>query len=241
MGEEQTAGSLTGAMRSAHARHHHRLVAVFVPVSFSPTVGTFFREFGIMVAVAVAISGFVALTLSPMLCSKILRPIHGGGGWAARSFDAFFAWIDSTYARILDASIRHRAVTLTVAFLLVVGAVGIFRVLPRELAPTEDRGIAFGSSSPGRIHPDYTDGYMRQIEAACSPRTPGSVSPPPGWVSADSAVTNGSVFLNLKPRRSGKIQQRARPGALSPDDVDPGVLAFLINPPSLGGRFSRAR
>jgi multidrug efflux pump len=219
------------------------LVAVFVPVSFlSGTVGTLFREFGIMVAVAVAISGFVALTLSPMLCSKILRPIHGGGGWTARSFDAFFAWIDRTYTRILRASVRHRAVTLTVSLLLVLGVVGIFRILPRELVPTEDRGVAFGIVlAPEGSTLDYTDGYMRQIEARLLPlpeRQALFTATGLGF-GGPGRVTNGFVFLNLKPRKEREKSQQQIVQELFPQMLSiPGVLAFLINPPSLGGRFS---
>src|SRR5512135_2225264 len=72
------------------------LVAVFVPLAFlTGSVGRLFNEFGVSVAVAVLISGFVALTLTPMLSSKILKPLHGTGtGWATRSFDAFFAGLN---------------------------------------------------------------------------------------------------------------------------------------------------
>ena len=78
------------------------LVAVFVPVAFlTGTVGRLFNEFGISIAVAVIISSFVALSLSPMLCSRILRPLRGGddAGWASRSFDAFFDGLSRVYEK----------------------------------------------------------------------------------------------------------------------------------------------
>jgi multidrug efflux pump len=219
------------------------LVAVFIPVSFlTGTVGRLFREFGIMVAVSVAISGFVALTLSPMLCSKMLRPIHGGKGWAARSFDAFFAGIDRGYTRILNGSLRHRAITLGVALLLVVGAVGIFRLMPRELVPVEDRGIAFGIVlAPEGSTLEYTDNYMRMIEARLLPlpeRRALFTATGLGF-GGPGRVTNGFVFLNLKPRGERKKSQQQIVRELFPQMMGiPGVLAFVINPPSLGGRFS---
>jgi multidrug efflux pump len=79
------------------------LVAVFVPLAFlTGNVGRLFNEFGVAVAVAVLISGFVALTLTPMLSSQILRPLHGTGeGWASRSFDAFFDQLNTFYNRLL--------------------------------------------------------------------------------------------------------------------------------------------
>src|SRR6059036_1370972 len=74
------------------------LVAVFIPVAFlQGTVGRLFNEFGLTVAVAVLISGFVALSLTPMLCSRILQPLHGGkDSWVSRTFDAFFGWLNTS-------------------------------------------------------------------------------------------------------------------------------------------------
>ncbi len=79
------------------------LVAVFIPLAFlSGNVGRLFNEFGIAVAVAVLISGFVALTLTPMISSQILRPLHGGGkNWASKSFDTFFEWLNKVYEKLL--------------------------------------------------------------------------------------------------------------------------------------------
>ena len=77
------------------------LVAVFVPLAFlTGSVGRLFNEFGVTLAVAVLISGFVALTLSPMISSRILRPLHGANaGWASRSFDEFFDRLNDAYER----------------------------------------------------------------------------------------------------------------------------------------------
>jgi multidrug efflux pump len=122
------------------------LVAVFIPVAFlTGNVGRLFSEFGISVAAAVLLSGFVALTLTPMLCSIMLKPLHGTGtGWATRSFDAFFTWLDRTYERILRAGLRRRLLVIASAIAMVLLGGITFRFLPRELVPTEDRGMAFG-------------------------------------------------------------------------------------------------
>ena len=94
------------------------LVAVFVPVAFlTGTVGRLFNEFGLTVAVAVTVSGFVALTLSPMLCSRILKPIrHTGEGQSGppARFDRFFDGLETTYDKVLGFSLRHRALTIVV-------------------------------------------------------------------------------------------------------------------------------
>jgi len=219
------------------------LIAVFIPVSFlTGTVGRLFREFGIMVAVSVAISGFVALTLSPMLCSKILRPIHGGKSRAGRAFDAFFNGVDNTYERVLNGSLRHRGLTLGIALALLIGSVFLFRIMPRELVPVEDRGIAFGIViAPEGSTLQYTDSYVRQIEQILLPlpeRRALFTATGLGF-NGPGRVTNAFVFLNLKPHGERKKSQQQIVQELFPQLLGiPGVLAFVINPPSLGGRFS---
>ena len=125
------------------------LVAVFTPLAFlKGSTGRLFNEFGIAVAGSVLISGFVALTLTPMLCAKILRvpPRHGvlyralerastpGGG----------------YARALAFALRHRLSVVGLAIAVTVGAVFAFRGLKREFVPPEDRGGSSTSSSRPR-------------------------------------------------------------------------------------------
>ncbi len=144
------------------------LVAVFVPLAFlTGNVGRLFNEFGVMVATAVLISGFVALTLTPMLCAKMLRPLHGGSkSWASRSFDNFFEWLDRTYEKVLRAALRHRAISLSVAVVIMTAIGGFLYILPSELVPTEDRSVAFGFViAPEGATLEYTDRYMRQIES----------------------------------------------------------------------------
>jgi len=220
------------------------LVAVFIPVAFlTGTVGRLFNEFGITVAVAVATSGFVALTLSPMLCSRILRPIHHSSStWASRSFDAFFDWLDRTYERTLRLVLHHRAITILTAVGLVAVSVFVFRSLPRELVPTEDRGTAFGIViAPEGSTLEYTDRYMRMAEDILLPlpERQGLFTAIGLGFGGPGRVTNGFMFLNLKPHGERKRSQQEIVGSLFPRMFAiPGVLAFLINPPSLGGRFS---
>ena len=220
------------------------LVAVFVPVAFlTGNVGRLFKEFGICVAAAVAISGFVALTLTPMLCSRTLRPLHGTGkGWIARSFDAFFAWLDRFYEATLRWSLRHRLVTLGLATALLASSVLFFRLLPRELVPIEDRSVGFGFViAPEGSTLEYTDRYMRKIEDILLPlpERAGLFTATGLGFGGPGRVTNGFVFVRLKPRDERKRSQQQIVQELFPRLLGiPGVLAFLINPPSLGGRFT---
>lgn len=220
------------------------LVAIFIPVAFlTGTVGRLFNEFGITVAVAVAISTFVALSLSPMLCSQILRPLHGGkANWASRSFDAFFEALDRIYGRTLGGALRYRMVSIVGALLLIGVSAFIFVSLPRELVPTEDRGIAFGVViAPEGATLDYTDSYMRELEQILLPveeRRALFTATGLGF-GGPGQVTNGFAFFNLVPREERERSAQDVVGALFPRTFSiPGVLAFLVNPPSLGGGFN---
>ena len=216
------------------------LVAVFIPVAFlTGSVGRLFREFGFAVAIAVAISGFVALTLTPMFSSRILKPIHGaGGGWAARSFDAFFVWLNRTYENTLHFALRHRLATIITAVVLIILSMGIFKFMPRELVPTEDRGIGFGIVlAPEGSTLGYTDRYMREVEARllALPETKGLFSAIGLSFGGPGRVTDGFLFLNLGEHNTRKRSQQTIVQSLFPQlFAIPGVLAFVINPPSLG-------
>ncbi|PWB72181.1 multidrug transporter AcrB [candidate division GN15 bacterium] len=219
------------------------LVAVFIPLAFlQGNVGRLFNEFGLTVAVSVLISGFVALTLTPMLCSQILRPLHGtGGGWASRSFDTFFVFLDRIYRRSLGYAVRHRAISLAGVGVLIVVGVVMLRLLPRELVPVEDRGTGFGVViAPEGATLAYTDRYMRQIEDILMkvPERQGLFTATGLGFNGPGRVTNGFIFFALKPRSERHRSQQEIIQQLFPRILAvPGVLAFLINPPSLGQGF----
>jgi multidrug efflux pump len=220
------------------------LVAVFVPLAFlTGSVGRLFNEFGIMLAVAILISGFVALTLTPMLTSKILKPLHHTGtGWASRSFDAFFDFLSRFYERILRGALRHRIAILAAAAAAVLVSVVIFYFMPSELVPIEDRSIGFGIVlAPEGATLDYTDRYMREVESALLPLPERRALFTAVGLSfgGPGQVTNGVLFLALKPRSEREKSQQQIVQELFPRLRSiPGVLAFVISPPSIGGRFN---
>jgi multidrug efflux pump len=241
MGKDRRRAALDGASEIGFAvlATTITLVAVFVPVSFlTGTVGRLFREFGISVAIAVLISGFVALTLTPMLSSRMLKPIHGtGGGWAQRSFDAFFASLDRFYTFSLKLALRRKLLLLAGIGALAVAAFFVFRILPRELVPVEDRGLGFGIViAPEGSTLEYTDRYMREAESILLPlpERDGLFTATGLGFGGPGRVTNGFMFLRLKDDR--KRSQQEIIAQLFPRMMSiPGVLAFVVNPPSLGG------
>ena len=247
MGKDRRRASFDGASEIGFAilATTITLVAVFVPVAFlTGTVGRLFNEFGLSVAVAVLLSGFVALTITPMLCSLMLRPLHGGSkSWASRSFDGFFAWLDRFYEATLRGSLKRRWLVILASLAIVMASGAIFQRMPRELVPTEDRGLAFGIVlAPEGSTLEYTDSYMRQVEAILMPRPEraGIFTATGLGFGGPGRVTNGFVFFNMKSKEEGREKSAQQVvGELFPQLLGiPGVLAFLVNPPSIGGDFS---
>jgi multidrug efflux pump len=220
------------------------LVAVFIPVAFlQGNVGRLFVEFAIAIAFAVAVSSFVALTLSPMLCSRFLRPLHGGSqSWASRSFDRFFDWLEGSYASTLEKVVRLPVVIVGVVVLLVVAAGFLFTRLPSELVPTEDRSVAFGVViAPEGATLEYTDRYVRQLEQILlnTPEHEALFAAIGLGFGGPGRVTNGFIVYRIKdPSQRDRSQQEIVQSLFPKTFSIPGVLAFLVNPPSLGGRFN---
>ena len=134
------------------------LAAVYAPIGFvSGVTGVLFREFAFTLAGAVIVSGFIALTLSPMMCSKLLRH-EKSQSWFARTLDRSFLALRRAYKRRLHSTLNFRALTL----LILVGVLALTGVMyastPRELAPEEDQGILLSLvKTPQLGNLDYTE------------------------------------------------------------------------------------
>jgi HAE1 family hydrophobic/amphiphilic exporter-1 len=117
--------------------------AVFIPIAFlSGVVGRFFREFGLAVTCAVCISTLVALTLTPMLCSRYLGvapAAEAHHGVAYRALERAFLWLDDRYRRTLEWGLRHRAAIVALALAAFLGGIGAARFVPIEFITPEDR------------------------------------------------------------------------------------------------------
>jgi len=212
------------------------LVAVFTPLAFlQGSTGRLFNEFGIAVAGSVAISGFVALTITPMLCAKILRvpPRHG---WLYATLERGFNSLASGYARTLRWSLHHRVVVVGVVLAAALGAVVTFRSLKREFVPPEDRGFFFTMIiAPEGSTLNYTDGYLRQVEKffADVPEVEHYFSIAGGFFGSPS---RGGVFARMTDwsERERTVQEII--GEMQPRLFGvPGIMAFAINPPAFGG------
>jgi multidrug efflux pump len=210
------------------------LIAVFTPLAFlQGNTGRLFNEFGIAVAGAVAVSGFVALTLTPMLCAKILRvpPRHGP---LYQKLERGFESLSTGYKRSLAWSVAHRRMTVGASALIILAAVFIFRALEREFVPPEDRGFFFTIVlAPEGSSLGYTDGYTKQVEAILG-RTK-DIEGSFGLVGAFGPISQGIVFSRLtdwsdRDRSVQDVINEVQPQFFG----IPGVFAFANNPPAFG-------
>jgi multidrug efflux pump len=142
------------------------LIAVFLPISFIPgNIGRLFGEFGITIAAAIGFSALVSLTLVPMMSSKIF----GKGivrGRVAHAVDRFFKWLSAWYEQSLRRALCAPALIGAAGILTLIAAVVLFRLLPSEYSPAEDRQRVFIMlTAPEGSSLQYVDRYLRQVEA----------------------------------------------------------------------------
>ena len=210
------------------------LVAVFTPLAFlKGSTGRLFNEFGIAVAGSVVVSGFVALTLTPMLCAKMLR-VPQRHGVLYRALENGFNALAAGYARTLRAAVRYRWAVVGGVVLLTLGAAVVFRSLKREFVPPEDKGWFFSIIiAPEGSSLAYTDGYQRQAEAVLDKTK--DVASYFSVVNIGDGVSRGMIFTNLV-----DFDQRTRSIQDIIGEVQggyfaiPGVFAFANNPPAFG-------
>jgi multidrug efflux pump len=211
------------------------LASVYAPVGFQPgTTGKLFTEFAWTLAGAVLVSGFVALTLSPMMCSVLLKPREEERhGRAYQLIERGITAMTDGYRRALRRTLEARLLVLLVGAVVAAGAAALFLSLKQELSPTEDRGFIFGVFiAPEGSTLAYTDGYARRLEAmfAATPDIDKYFV-----VTGFPVVTNGAAFIRLKDwderRPVFEVQKELMPKMFA---GAPGVMAFPTLPPSLG-------
>jgi multidrug efflux pump len=219
------------------------LVAVFVPLSFiEGDIGRLFREFGITLAAAVLFSSLVALTLTPMLSSKMLHRRSLGSG-LTRMVDNAFRRFAAAYRKALEKLVSVPWLALISVLLFTVLAGWMMRTLPTEYAPSEDRGVFFIMlRAPEGASLQYMDRYAREMETILLEEIGDSESVrrfltrlPGSWGGAEVNSARSIVLLENWALRDesdkdigGRVRERL--AAL------PGVRSFVFHPSSLGFR-----
>jgi len=220
------------------------LIAVFVPISFMQgQVGRLFAEFGIVLAIAVVISTVVALSLCPMLCTKCLKSRDDRTPLAiSRLFQRGLLALSNGYRRLLIASLRAPLIILTLAVLVGSASYWLYQALPKELAPTEDRGVFFVSiSAPEGSTVNYTDGETKRVEAIIDPLLEdGTVGRIFAIVGRRNSPHRSFVVARLADWSERDRSTRAISRSLMPElSKLNGIRAIAITPSGLGLRGSR--
>ncbi|MDP3373428.1 MAG: efflux RND transporter permease subunit [Hydrogenophaga sp.] len=212
------------------------LAAVYAPLAFTPgRTGRLFAEFALALAGAVVVSGFVALTLSPMLCSKLLRHNPNPGRFD-RGMERVLTSLTRGYSRVLALALNLRWAVVLVMFASAAGSWWLLQGTKQELAPIEDRGVILASiNGPDGATLAYTRRYAEAIERI------GQDYPEFDRIFSNignPTVAQGNVFLRAKPweERTRTTQEIAREIAPRMAAL-PGISAFPITPPSLGQGF----
>ncbi|WP_445631112.1 efflux RND transporter permease subunit [Nostoc sp. DSM 114167] len=220
------------------------LVAVFIPMLFmSEVLGRLFHEFAVTIAVAILVSGFVSLTLTPMLCSRFLRPVdHANQSRLYQAseyvFDRFLGLYDWSLKKVL----KYHRTTMILSVVLLVVTVGLLLVVPKGFIPSEDTGQITGITQAAQDasfdnlvqHQQTVANLIREdpnVDAVNSNIGAGASANGSG---AAVAANSGSLFIRLKPRSqrqlgADEIVQNLRTKLATV----PGIQVFLQNPPAI--------
>ncbi len=220
------------------------LAAVFLPLIFlEGLTGRLFREFGVVVAGAVIISSFVALTLTPMISSKLLKKRQKQSKFYEIT-EPFFQWLADKYQSSLQAFLKVRWWAFPIIIAAAALIYSLYNQLPNELAPLEDRNaFRVFASAPEGVTFEYMDQYVDEVTAETLERVPerkfiGSVTSP--GFGASSSVNSAFLFAVLKEK-----SQRGRSVQQIVNEITPVIgsntkaRAFVIQPPTIGGNSLR--
>ena len=211
------------------------LAAVYAPIGFmTGRTGRLFTEFALALAGAVIVSGFVALTLSPMMCSKLLKH-EQKHGIVFRLIEGFLNGLTNGYRRVLRGSLRVRPLIILIGIGVAASSYVLLKGIKSELAPVEDRGtIVSIAIAPEGSTLDFTSRYTQMMEREFA-QVP--VIEKFFMVVGSPVVNQALSFTRLRDWDDRDIKQQQVVAQLAPKLAQiPGVLAFPQNPPSLGQR-----
>src|SRR6185295_16239770 len=219
------------------------LAAVFIPVLFmGGIVGRLLHEFAVTISVAILISGFVSISLTPMLCSRFLQAPHAEGhGWFYNAFERMFdGWL-RLYDWTLRVTLRYRAVTMVASALLLAATVYLFMIVPKGFLPSEDQG-RFMVNTEAAQGISYDEMSRHQKKVADLIEKDPDVYMANIMVGAignnGGALNTGRIWVELKPRAERTLSVDQVIAGLRPKVGQiPGIRAFMTNQPpiNLGG------
>ena len=224
------------------------LIAVFIPVLLmGGMVGRVFREFAVTISIAIIISGFVSLTLTPMLCARVLRAHdpHKKENVVLRVFERIFAAMLSAYERTLDVVLRHKPVMLAVTIATFFGTIWLYVVAPKGFFPVEDTGYVLGITEAATdiSFPAMAERQRKVADIVRSDPAVEYVNSTVGTGGPNAVANSGRMLIALKPKKErgelravlGRLRQKA--------NVEPGIQIFFqpIQNINLGGRLAKGQ
>jgi len=223
------------------------LAAVFIPLLFmSGILGRLLHEFAVVIVTAVLVSGFVSLTLTPMLTSRFVKSAHSRKH--NRVYDAserFFEGMRNTYDRTLQTVMRHRLVTVGVFVATLIATIFLAIIIPKGFFPSEDTGQIRATTEAAQ---NISFDSMREHQMAVA-KIVGADTNIAGFMSAigaggpNATANSGRMFIRLKPRSERKLSaDEVIQGLRRKVSVVPGIQAYFQNPPliTVGGMQSKA-
>ncbi len=223
------------------------LVAVFIPVLLmGGLLGRLFHEFAVTISAAILISGFVSLTLTPMLCSRFLTSEHERRhGRIYQANERAYQAVLGVYTRTLEWVMDHRRVALAFSLAILLGTYGLYRIVPKGFIPSEDTGQISGSTETPEGTSFESMVLHQQAVAAIVAKDPNVQDFMSGAGGGGGGTTNsGRLFIRLKPRAQRRLSADEVIAELQPKLARvPGIRVYLNNPPviSVGGRVSKSQ
>jgi len=247
MGEEPFQAALNGSKEIGFTilSMTFSLVAVFIPVLFmGGIIGRLFQEFAVTIAVAILVSGFVSLTLTPMLCSRFLRPareIHHGTLFNAS--EKVFQFVLRLYGGTLKWVLHHPSGIMLILILILVATVRLFMIIPKGFIPSQDTGQIFAQTEAAQGI-SFEDLVRHQQAVADIIRHDPNIA---SFMSSAGSRSGGGgnagmLMIRLKPRTERKLSADEIIQALRPKLAKiSGMRVYMQVPPliRIGGRFTR--
>ena len=224
------------------------LAAVFIPVLFlGGILGRLLHEFAVTIGAAILVSGFVSLTLTPMLCSRFLRPRHGEKhGRLFNAFERIHQGMLRAYDVSLQYALRHRLATMALSLVLVVATGYLFVKIPKGFLPSEDTGsiFIFTEAAEGISYEAMVQHQRLLADIVSQDKYVDNVMSSVGGGSASVAgnTNQGRIFIRLKPRATrphvDQVIEELRPKLATV----PGVKAYMQNLPPIriGGQLTKS-